>query len=73
MATTEYMVENKLIEQLQAYGYEKANLNNEEELITNLKTQLEKHNNTTFSPKEFERILNHLSSSTIFEKAKKQI
>ena len=71
MATTEHMVENKLIEQLQSYGYEKASIKDEEDLLSNLKTQLEKHNNTTFSPKEFERILNHLSSGTIFEKAKK--
>ncbi len=71
MAITEHMVEDKLMEQLQSFGYEKANINNEEKLITNLKTQLEKHNNTTFSPKEFERILNHLNSGTIFEKAKK--
>ncbi len=71
MATTEHMVEDKLTQQLQAYGYEKANIKNEDELIANLKTQLEKHNNTTFSQKEFERILTHLGSGTIFEKAKK--
>jgi type I restriction enzyme R subunit len=39
-------------------------------LIANLKTQLEKHNNIQFSPKEFERVLNILSKGSVFEKAK---
>ncbi len=38
--------------------------------MTNLKAQLEKHNNTKFSDKEFEKVLNILSKGSVFEKAK---
>ena len=40
------------------------------ELIANLKSQLEKHNNIVFSDKEFEKVLNILSKGSVFEKAK---
>lgn len=65
----EYILEQKLVEQLQELGHKKVTLRNEEELIQNLKTQLEIHNKTQFSEKEFEKILNHLSKGNIFEKA----
>lgn len=65
----EYILEQKLVEQLQELGHKKITLRNEEELIQNLKSQLEIHNKTKFSDKEFEKILNHLSKGNIFEKA----
>src|SRR5690606_36283204 len=65
----EYILEQKLVEQLQELGHKKVTLRNEEELIQNLKTQLEINNKTQFSEKEFEKILNHLSKGNIFEKA----
>ena len=45
-------------------------IKDEQALKSNLKLQLELHNNTTLSATEFERILNHLSKGNIFEKAK---
>lgn len=67
---SEYVLEQKLIEQLQNLGYKKVSVKNETELVQNLKTQLEIFNKTQFSDTEFEKILNHLSKGTIFEKAK---
>lgn len=65
----EYILEQKLVEQLQNLGHKKVTIKNEKDLIQNLKKQLEAHNKTTFSDKEFEKILNHLSKGNIFEKA----
>ena len=67
---SEQILENKLVDQLQTLGYKKVIIPNEEALIANLKTQLEKHNNITFSNDEFSRVLNILSKGSIFEKAK---
>jgi type I restriction enzyme R subunit len=52
-------------------NYEKACVDDETKLLSNLKTQLEKHNKTTFTDKEFKRILNHLNKGSVFEKAKR--
>ena len=68
---TERTLEKNLIEQLQNFGYEIAPVEDETSLLKNLKAQLELHNRTSFSQREFERILNHLDGGTIFEKAKK--
>lgn len=65
----EAALENELLLQLQQLGYESAAVHDEKTLLHNLKKQLEKHNNTPFSPKEFDRILNILNKGTIFEKA----
>ncbi len=67
---SEYVLEQKLIEQLSQIGYKKVLITNEKELIQNLKTQLEIHNKTQFSDSEFDKILNHLSKGNIFDKAK---
>ena len=66
----EQVLENQLIEQLSNQGYTKISIPDEASLLTNLKTQLEKHNNITFTAKEFERVLNILSKGSVFEKAK---
>ncbi|WP_271405472.1 type I restriction endonuclease subunit R [Tenacibaculum soleae] len=66
----EQVLENQLIEQLSNQGYAKVSIPDEATLLTNLKTQLEKHNNITFTAKEFERVLNILSKGSVFEKAK---
>ena len=66
----EYILEENLVEQLQDLGYEKVNIKDEDELVANLKGQLEKHNRTTFSDAEFKQILNQLEKGNIFEKAK---
>jgi len=66
----EQILEEQLVAQLQKLGYSLVYIKDEKELIANLKTQLEKHNNIQFSPKEFERVLNILSKGSVFEKAK---
>src|SRR5690606_5935087 len=55
--------------QLQALKYERIEIADESALLTNLKTQLEKHNKTTFTDTEFASILNHLNKGTVFERA----
>lgn len=66
----EQVLENQLIEQLSNQGYTKISIPDEASLLANLKTQLEKHNNITFTANEFERVLNILSKGSVFEKAK---
>ena len=66
----ESVLEEQLIAQLQKLGYGYVVVKNEKELLLNLKTQLEKHNNFSFSEKEFGQILNELSKGSVFEKAK---
>jgi type I restriction enzyme R subunit len=67
---SELILEQNLITQLAANGYDKVTIKDESELLVNLKKQLEKHNNKVFSDSDFKQILNHLSkSNNIFEKA----
>ncbi len=66
----ELILEEQLIAKLQELGYALVHIPNESELTTNLKAQLEKHNNIVFSDKEFEKVLNILSKGSVFEKAK---
>ncbi len=67
---SEQVLEEQLIAKLQKLGYGLAIIKDEAALITNLKQQLEKHNNITFTKTEFERVLNILSKGSVFEKAK---
>ncbi len=66
----EYILEENLVNQLQQLGYEKVTIKDEQDLILNLKSQLEKHNKTFFSENEFVQILQQLSKGSIFERAK---
>jgi len=66
----ELILEEQLIAKLQELGYALVHIQNESDLIANLKKQLEKHNNIAFSDKEFEKVLNILSKGSVFEKAK---
>lgn len=66
----EQILEEQLVAQLQKLGYGLVLIKDEKDLITNLKTQLEKHNNIQFSKAEFEKVLNILSKGSVFEKAK---
>lgn len=68
---TEAELEKNLIDDLIGLGYERTNIKDEEGLISNLKSQLEKFNNIKLSQNEFKKILIHLSGDSIFEKAKK--
>ena len=71
MATqSEALLEANLIKQLVSLEYEKVSVVSEDELLANLKSQLEKHNKKSFTASEFKRITNHLNKGNVFEKAK---
>jgi type I restriction enzyme R subunit len=67
---SEALLENNLIKQLLSLGYASVQIQDGEALVANLKRQLELFNETTFTNKEFEAILNHLAKGNVFEKAK---
>jgi type I restriction enzyme, R subunit len=67
---SEQVLEEQLVAQLQKLGYGLAIIKDEAALIANLKQQLEKHNNISFTKTEFERVLNILSKGSVFEKAR---
>ncbi|MCP4176254.1 MAG: type I restriction endonuclease subunit R, partial [bacterium] len=69
-AQSEYILEENLVKQLQELGYSKVIIKDEDDLISNLKAQLEKHNNRSLSEAEFKQVLNHLSKGNIYERAK---
>ena len=66
----EQLLENNLISQLQLLGYTYVTIANEQDLLVNLKSQLEKHNGIQLTAKEFDRVLNILSKGSVFDKAK---
>ncbi|MBW8333679.1 MAG: type I restriction endonuclease subunit R [Prolixibacteraceae bacterium] len=66
----EQVLEDNLVIQLQTLGYAFITINDERDLLANLKIQLEKHNGIEFTAKEFDRVLNILSKGSVFEKAK---
>ena len=67
---SEQVLEDNLVEQLTTLGYEYVTIKDESSLLSNLKTQLEKHNKTKLSESEFHKILNHLNKGNIFDRAK---
>ena len=67
---SEALLENNLIKQLIGLGYASVKITDVEGLLSNLKSQLELFNETTFTAKEFDAILNHLAKGNVFEKAK---
>ena len=66
---SEQVLENKMIAQLVSLGYERVVLSDEAAVLANLKRQLEKHNQTSFSDREFQNILHHLNKGTVFDRA----
>jgi type I restriction enzyme, R subunit len=66
----EQILEDQLVSNLKNLGYGFVSIKDEKELLSNLKSQLEKHNNKQFTEKEFDRILNILNKGSVFEKAK---
>ena len=76
---SEAALENGLIATLQQMNYEYVQIEEDKNLRTNFKSQLEKHNRkrleeigrTEFTEAEFEKILIYLEGGTRFEKAKK--
>jgi len=69
MTESEAQLEQNLIDRLTGLGYEPVTIRNAADLTANLKTQLEKHNNTQLSSEEFKRVLNHLDKGNIFDRA----
>jgi len=70
MPQSESQLEKSLIEQLGRLGFSPIVLEDTNALLSNLKTQLERFNQTSFSDTEFSRILNHLNKGDRFQKAK---
>ncbi|MEG4624085.1 type I restriction endonuclease subunit R [Microcoleus sp. w1-18aA5] len=71
MTQSEQELEQNLIDRLTGLGYEPVTLRNAADFTANLKTQLEKHNNTQLSPEEFKRVLNHLDKGNVFDRAER--
>ena len=69
---SEAQLENNLIKQLQGLGYASVRIQDGDALVANLKSQLELFNQTSFSTKEFDAVLNHLAKGNVFEKATHQ-
>ena len=67
---SEAILENNLIKQLLEMGYASAKIPDGTNLVANLKSQLEYFNNTNYSTKEFDGIINHLAKGNVFQKAK---
>ena len=67
---SEAQLEKTLINQLQRLGFSSVVLKDQNTIIANLQTQLEKFNETKFSDSEFAQILNHLNKGDRFAKAK---
>lgn len=70
MVQSEAILENNLIQQLVGLGYDSVQVHDGNILLSNLQSQLERFNHSTFTPKEFGAILNHLAKGNVFEKAK---
>jgi len=66
----EQVLEYNLVQQLIALGHNFVALKDENSLVNNLKSQLEKHNNLSLSEKEFAKVLNHLNKGNVFDRAK---
>jgi type I restriction enzyme, R subunit len=71
MTQSEPELERNLIQRLTGLGYEPVKIGNAEDLKTNLRTQLEKHNQIQLSDIEFKSILNHLDKGNVFDRAKR--
>ena len=67
---SEATLENNLIKQLIGLKYSSVKIQDGDALVSNLKSQLEIFNETNFTPKEFDAVLNHLAKGNVFEKAK---
>ncbi|TNE69297.1 type I restriction endonuclease subunit R [bacterium] len=67
---SEAALEKSLIEHLQTLGYELASIHQENDVLSNLKVQLERFNECSLTEKEFNQVLNHLSKGSVFDKAK---
>jgi len=67
---SEAELEEQLIRKLSRIGYDRITIA-DDDLVPNLKQQLERLNDTSITEEEMKRILIHLSQGTVYEKAKK--
>nr|WP_315152433.1 type I restriction endonuclease subunit R [uncultured Flavobacterium sp.] len=67
---SEAILEYNLIKQLVGLNYKSVKIQDGDALVANLKSQLEAFNETTFTDKEFDAVINHLAKGNVFEKAK---
>ncbi len=67
---SESQLEKSLVERLTRLGFVPVTIEDNTKLETNLRSQLEKFNRTTFSDGEWARIMNHLMKGDRFNKAK---
>jgi type I restriction enzyme R subunit len=66
----EQLLENNLVDQLKSLGYQYVEIREEADMLGNLQSQLEKHNNTKLTTDEFFQVLNQLDKGNNFEKSK---
>ena len=68
---SEYQLENELIAQLQGLGYATVTIKDERQLLSNLKTQIERANGlASMSETEWKQVISFLNTGTVFERAK---
>ena len=68
---SEYQLENELIAQLQGLGYSTVMIKDESQLLSNLKTQIERANGLApLSETEWKQVISFLNTGTVFERAK---
>ncbi len=71
-AQSEAQLENELIAQLERLGFSGVVIKDEAQLLTNLKSQLEKANGlSALSESEWKQVISFLNNGTLFERAKK--
>lgn len=68
---SEYQLENELIGQLKQLGYATVSIKDESQLLSNLKTQIERANGLApLSEAEWKQVISFLNTGTVFERAK---
>lgn len=68
---SEAQLEHELITQLYGLGYEKITIKDESQLLSNLKTQIERSNDLApLSATEWKQVISFLNTGTVFERAK---
>ena len=68
---SEYQLENELTQQLQELGYATVTIKDESQLLSNLKTQIERANGLApLSETEWKQVISFLNTGTVFERAK---
>lgn len=70
MTQSEALLEESLVTRLTGLGYQRVAIRDADELLVNLKQQLEKHNGISLSNAEFDKVLNHLDKGNVFDRAK---